>query len=66
MGKKPLNWTFGSGFTIFFWINLENIKHGVEVSLPKLFMFYAPNAGGVESYLIDNKVYYRVIGSKYS
>lgn len=63
---KPLNWILKDGFTLFFWINLENIKSSVEASLPKLFTFYAPDAGGVEAYLIDNKVYYRIIGVKYT
>lgn len=49
-----------------FWINLENIKSGVEASLSKLFTFYSPDSGGVESYLIDNKVHYRIIGPKYT
>jgi hypothetical protein len=31
-----------------------------------LFTFYSPNNGGLECYLIDNKVYYRTVGSKYN
>ena len=46
-GSKPLNWVLKDGFTLFFWINLENIKSSVEASLPKLFTFYAPDAGGL-------------------
>ena len=45
---------------------MENVKSTNDVSLPKLFTFYAPESGGVEAYLIDNKVYYRIIGAKYT
>lgn len=65
-GHKPLTWILKEGFTLMFWINLENIKSSAEASLPKLFTFYSPESGGVESYLIDNKVYYRIIGPKYT
>lgn len=54
------------GFTLFFWIYLENIKSSDEASLPKLFTFYAPDVGGIEAYLVDNKVTYRVLGAKYT
>jgi hypothetical protein len=59
-------WILKEGFTLFFWINIENVKSGVEALLPKLFTFYAPEVGGVESYMIDNKIYYRIIGAKYT
>lgn len=45
--KQELNWILKEGFTLLFWINLENIKSGVEASLPKLFTFYAPEVGGI-------------------
>jgi hypothetical protein len=35
------------GFTLFFWIYLENVKSSDEASLPKLFTFYAPDVGGI-------------------
>ena len=63
---KQNTWIFGHGMSIYFWINLQNIKYGSEAPLPKLFTFYSPNNGGLECYLIDNKVYYRALGSKYS
>lgn len=52
--------------TIMFWIYIENIKFGTENKLPKLFTFYAPNKGGLESYMIDNKIFYRILGAKYT
>ena len=52
--------------SVCLWINTENIKVGNEVSLPKLFTFYSANHGGLESFLIDNKVYYRMVGAKYT
>jgi hypothetical protein len=52
--------------TIMFWIYIENIKFGAENKLPKLFTFYSPNKGGLESYMIDNKIFYRILGPKYS
>ena len=64
--RKNIHWLFSNGLSIYFWINLENIKYGSEAPLPKLFTFYSPNNGGLECYLIDNKVYYRTLGSKYS
>ena len=63
---KEINWLFSNGVSIYFWINLESIKYGSEAPLPKLFTLYSPNNGGLECYLIDNKVYYRTLGSKYS
>lgn len=52
--------------TIMFWIYIENIKFGTENKLPKLFTLYAPNKGGLESYMIDNKIFYRILGAKYT
>ncbi len=49
-----------------FWIYVEEIKFGTENKLPKIFTFYSANKGGIESYMIDNKIFYRILGSKYS
>lgn len=65
-GKKDINWVFSNGMSIYFWVNIENIKFGTEASLPKFFTFYSLNNGGLECYLIDNKIYYRTVGSKYN
>lgn len=45
--SRQLIWMIKDGYSLFFWINLENIKSSVEASLSKLFTFYAPEAGGV-------------------
>lgn len=46
-GKKDINWIFSNGMSIYFWVNIENIKFGTESSLPKFFTFYSPNNGGL-------------------
>lgn len=57
MTSKPLSWVLGNGLTLCFWVNIENVKQGSELELPKLFTFYSQGYGGLESYLVDNKVH---------
>ncbi len=66
LGKAPLKWIFSHGMTTCFWINLEDIKYSSETSIGKIFTFYSPGNGGVQAYIRDMRVYYRVIGAKYN
>ena len=61
-----IGWVFGRGFTLAMWICFEPIKSMPNVPLGKLFTFYAEGVGGLEAYLLNEKLYYRHIGPRYS
>jgi|JI6StandDraft_1071083.scaffolds.fasta_scaffold05190_11 hypothetical protein len=64
--KSNLTWPFYKGYTFAVWVYLEKVKHDADAPLGKLFTFHAEGSGGLETYIIEDKLYYRVLGATYT
>lgn len=64
--KNSLSWPFYKGYTFALWLYLEEIRNTPDTPLGKLFTFHAEGSGGLEAYIIDDKLFYRVLGAAYT
>ena len=53
---------FQKAISLCFWLRLEEVYTEVPA---KLFSFHSEGNGGIEAYFLENKLYYRTLGTEY-
>jgi hypothetical protein len=54
-------WPFAGGFSIALWFSLEEQTSIHEDRLPILFNCYSQGYGGFECYVVERKLFYRIL-----
>lgn len=57
----PIEYPFTKAISVCAWIRLEE-----SWSVSRLFTFHCKGSGGLEAYIVDNKLYYRTLGPDYN